>query len=93
MSFGKRWAERYQQAWENDDADAAAALNAPGCIFRSAPFREPEPPRSFTTRVFPEAGAEAVRFGGATTGTSSPGAAIRLQGGAASAAARGRRAS
>src|SRR6185295_6148887 len=36
MTFGKRWAERYQQAWENDDADAAAALYAPDCVFREA---------------------------------------------------------
>ncbi len=63
MSFGKRWAERYQQAWENDDPDAAAALYAPDCVFRSAPFREPEPPLSYTTRVFPEARAETVHFG------------------------------
>ncbi len=47
MSFGKRWAERYQHAWENDDPDAAAALYAPDCVFRSAPFREPELPLSY----------------------------------------------
>jgi hypothetical protein len=63
MSFGKRWAERYQSAWENDDPDAAAALYAPDCVFRSAPFREPEPPIDYTRRVFPEAHAESVHFG------------------------------
>jgi SnoaL-like domain len=63
MSFGKRWAERYQVAWENDDPDAAAALYAPDCAFRSAPFREPEPPIEYTRRVFPEAKAANVHFG------------------------------
>jgi len=63
LSFGKRWAEGYRRAWETDDPDAAAALYAPGCVFRSAPFREPEPPLAYTRRVFPEARAEDVRFG------------------------------
>ncbi|HUH21523.1 MAG TPA: nuclear transport factor 2 family protein, partial [Gaiellaceae bacterium] len=63
LSHARRWADRYQAAWEADDPEAAAALYAPDCIFRSAPFREPEPPLSYTTRVFPEARAEGVRFG------------------------------
>jgi len=63
MSFGKRWAEGYRRAWENDDPDSAAALYAPDCVFRSAPFREPEPPIEYTRRVFPEARAEGVHFG------------------------------
>jgi ketosteroid isomerase-like protein len=42
MSFATRWAEGYQRAWEADDPDAAAALYAPDCVFRSAPFRDPE---------------------------------------------------
>ena len=50
-------------AWEAGDARAAAALYAPDCVFLSAPFREPEPPLAYTTRVFPEARAEDVRFG------------------------------
>ncbi len=62
-TFGKRWAEGYRRAWEADDPDAAAALYARDCVFRSAPFRDPEPPLSYTRRVFPEARAEGVRFG------------------------------
>jgi len=61
--FGKRWAQGYKLAWEAGDPDAAAALYAPDCVFRSAPFREPEPALSYTRRVFPEARAEDVRFG------------------------------
>ena len=63
MSFGKRWAERYQRAWERDDPDAAAALYSPNCDFRSAPFSAPEPPIEYTRRVYPEARAEDVHFG------------------------------
>ena len=61
--FARRWADGYKLAWEAGDADAAAALYAPDCVFRSAPFREPEAPLSYTRRVFPEARAEDVRFG------------------------------
>ena len=63
MSFARRWAEGYQRAWEADDPDAAAALYAPDCVFRSAPFRDPEPPVEYTTRIFPEAEARDVHFG------------------------------
>jgi SnoaL-like domain len=63
MSFGKRWAEGYKRAWEADEPDAAAALYRSDCVFRSAPFREPEPPIEYTRRVFPEARAEDVHFG------------------------------
>jgi ketosteroid isomerase-like protein len=63
MSFGKRWADGYKLAWENGDYEAAAALYHPDCVFRSAPFREPEPPIDYTRRVFPEAQAENVHFG------------------------------
>ena len=61
--FGKRWAEGYKLAWEANDPDAAAALYHPDCVFRSAPFRDPEPPLEYARRVFPEARAEDVRFG------------------------------
>ena len=61
--FARRWAEGYRAAWEAGDPDAAAALYAPDCVFRSAPFREPEPPVEYTRRVYPEARAEDVRFG------------------------------
>ena len=63
MSFARRWAEGYQRAWEADDPDAAASLYTPDCVFRSAPFRDPEPPAEYTRRVFPEASATGVHFG------------------------------
>jgi hypothetical protein len=63
VSFARRWAEGYQVAWEDGNPDAAAALYREDCVFRSAPFREPEPPLDYTRRVFPEATAEDVHFG------------------------------
>lgn len=61
--LGKRWADGYEAAWEAGDADAAAALYADDCVFRSAPFREPEAPLEYTRRVFPEARVDGARFG------------------------------
>ena len=63
MGFGKRWADGYKLAWENGDPDAAAALYRADCVFRSAPFREPEPPLNYTRREFPDEKAENVHFG------------------------------
>jgi len=53
VSHARRWADRYRAAWEADDPETAAALYAPDCVFRSAPFREPEPPIDFTPREQP----------------------------------------
>jgi SnoaL-like domain len=62
-SFAQRWADGYKAAWEADDPDAAAALYHEDCVFRSAPFREPEPPIEYARRVYPEARAVDVHFG------------------------------
>jgi uncharacterized protein (TIGR02246 family) len=35
------WLERYRRAWEEGDADAAAALFTEDAVYRSSPFREP----------------------------------------------------
>jgi hypothetical protein len=63
MSHARRWADGYRLAWESGDPAAAAALYRDDCAFRPAPFRAVEPPLAYTTRVFPEARAEDVRFG------------------------------
>ncbi len=42
MTAGERWAEAYERAWRAGDGEAAAALYAEDCIFRSHPFRELE---------------------------------------------------
>ncbi len=63
MSAAKRWAEAYERAWRAGDGEAAAALYAEDCVFRSQPFRELEDARAYMRRVVPEAEAPEVWFG------------------------------
>jgi hypothetical protein len=63
MSFARRWAEAYRRAWLASDGEAAGALYAEDCVFRSAPFRELENAREYMRRVFAEARAREVWFG------------------------------
>jgi hypothetical protein len=63
MSFARRWAEGYERAWLADEPDAAGALYARDCVFRSAPFRDAEDPLEYARRVYPEAKAVDVHFG------------------------------
>ena len=63
MSFGRRWADAYKRAWEAHEPDAAGALYRRDCVFRSAPFREPEHPLAYARGVYAEARAENVHFG------------------------------
>ena len=63
MSAANRWAEAYKAAWLAADGEAAAALYAEDCVFRSHPFRELEDARAYMRRVVPEAEAPEVWFG------------------------------
>ncbi len=63
MSAAKRWADAYERAWRAGDGEAAAALYAEDCVFRSHPFRALEDARSYMRRVVPEAEAPEVWFG------------------------------
>ena len=63
MSAAKRWADAYERAWRARDGEAAAALYAEDCVFRSHPFRELEDARTYMRRVVPEAEAPEVWFG------------------------------
>jgi hypothetical protein len=63
MSAARRWAEAFRAAWLAGDGEAAAALYAEDCVFRSHPFRELEHARAYMRRVVPEAGAPEVWFG------------------------------
>ena len=62
MSAAKRWAEAYERAWLAGDGDAAGALYAARCEFRSSPFRELEDARAYMRRVFAEAEAREIWF-------------------------------
>jgi SnoaL-like protein len=63
VSAAKRWAEAYRAAWLAGDGDAAAALYAEDCVFRSYPFRALEDARAYMRRVIPEAEAPEVWLG------------------------------
>ena len=63
MSAGRRGAKAYERAWRSGDGDAAAALYAEDCVFRSHPFRALEDARAYMRRVVPEAEASEVWFG------------------------------
>jgi SnoaL-like domain len=63
MSRARDWAEAYERAWRSGDGEAAAALYAEDCVFRSQPFRELEDARAYMVRVFEEAEAREVWFG------------------------------
>src|SRR5262245_12169595 len=40
-SAARRWADTWQRCWQTGDADAIAALYAPGGRYSTGPFREP----------------------------------------------------
>jgi hypothetical protein len=63
VSAARRWADEYRAAWLTGDGEAAAALYAEDCVFRSHPFRELENARAYMRRVVPEAEAPEVWFG------------------------------
>jgi SnoaL-like domain len=63
MSAARRWAEAFERAWRSGDGDAAAALYAKECVFRSQPFRELEDARAYMVRAFEEAMASEAWFG------------------------------
>ena len=63
MSFATDWAEAYERAWLAGDAEAAGALYAEDCTFRSQPFRGLENAQDYARRVYEEASASEVWFG------------------------------
>ena len=63
MSAGRRWADEYRRAWLAGDAEAAGALYAENCIYRSHPFRELEDAREYARWAYADASAREVWFG------------------------------
>jgi hypothetical protein len=60
----RHWREVWARAWPAKDADAIAALYASGAVYRSHPFRDPEPsPRDYVERMFAEEDEIECRFG------------------------------
>jgi SnoaL-like protein len=60
----RAWIEGWTRGWENADAEAIAALYAPGAVFRSHPFREPERSAGdYAKRAFADEELVECRFG------------------------------
>lgn len=61
------WLEQYRSAWEQGDADAAAALFTEDAVYRSSPFREPhlgrDGVRAYWEQVTSSQSNASVRFG------------------------------
>jgi hypothetical protein len=61
------WLHHYGLAWEEGDADAAAALFTAAAVYRSSPFREPHIGRAAIRQYWARATADQsgtkVRFG------------------------------
>jgi SnoaL-like domain len=57
----QRWADVWERAWREHDADAIRALYADGAFWQQHPFREPEP--GYLARVFDEEESAQCEFG------------------------------
>jgi SnoaL-like domain len=57
----QRWADVWERAWREHDADAIGALYADGAFWQQHPFRDPEP--CYVARVFDEEESARCEFG------------------------------
>jgi ketosteroid isomerase-like protein len=58
----RAWVEGWSRAWPARDADAVAALYADGAVFRSHPFRDPQPPADYARWAFADEDEELVEL-------------------------------
>jgi hypothetical protein len=64
VAAARAWAEAWELGWRTHDVERISARYADAAVFRSHPFREPEEPRAYVTRVFAEEeGEPEVWFG------------------------------
>jgi hypothetical protein len=60
----KAWVAGWTQGWEAGDAEMIAALYAPGAVYTSHPFREPETSaRDYALRAFADEELVECRYG------------------------------
>ena len=58
-----RWAQVWERAWRDRDAQAIEALYGENCVFRTHPFRDAEDPRAYVRRELPTESEVDARFG------------------------------
>jgi SnoaL-like protein len=64
QAAARRWRDVWERAWPAKDPDAIDALYTRDAVYRSQPFREPEPsPRDYVERMFVEEDEIECRFG------------------------------
>jgi ketosteroid isomerase-like protein len=66
----RAWVEGWSRAWPAGDVDGVAALYAEGAVFRSHPFRDPQPPAEYARWAFADPDERLVecRFGDPVVG-------------------------
>jgi hypothetical protein len=60
----RRWADAWTRSWRAKDAELLAPVYAEGAVFRSHPFRDPQPPLEYARWAYAEEeGEPEVWFG------------------------------
>jgi len=60
----RRWMDAWERSWRAKDADLLEPVYAAGAVFRSHPFREPQPPLDYARWAYSEEeGEPEVWFG------------------------------
>jgi hypothetical protein len=60
----RRWADAWRRSWHAKDADLLSPVYAENAVFRSHPFRDPQPPLGYARWAYAEEEGEAeVWFG------------------------------
>jgi ketosteroid isomerase-like protein len=67
LQAARRWANAWEAAWRQHDADAVGRLYSPDAVFRSSPFREPhagsDGAREYAAWAFDSEASAEVTFG------------------------------
>jgi ketosteroid isomerase-like protein len=63
LAAARRWVETWERGWPAADVEAISALYAPGAVFYSHPFREPQAPRDYVAWALGGQTEAECRFG------------------------------
>ena len=58
----RRWAAAWERSWRTHDPEPLRAVYAEDCVFRSSPFRDPEPPWEFADWAYADEESAEPRF-------------------------------
>jgi SnoaL-like domain len=63
VAAARRWAEVWRTAWRTHDPERLEPLYAEDAVFRSQPFRDPQPPSAYAAWAFEDEDEARVWFG------------------------------